>query len=128
MPNETILIVDDNPQHLKLAHRVLSSEGYDAHTAIDAEQALNLLEEVAPELILMDIQLPGFSGLELTRCLKANPATRRIIIVAFTGYARAVDEEQARAAGCDGYLIKPIDVKSLPQKVAGYLNARGSAG
>ena len=117
-----VLIVDDNPQNLKLARLLLTAEGYDARTAVDAEQALMLLQEVAPKLILMDIQLPGMDGLELTRRLKAQPKTREIIIVALTAFAMKGDEEKARAAGCDGYIAKPIDVNTLPRAVATYLS------
>ena len=121
MSGEPILIVDDNPQNLKLVRLLLSAEGYDARTAIDAEQALVLLEQFMPRLILMDIQLPGMDGLELTRRLKAGPSTREIVIVALTAFAMKGDEEKARAAGCDGYITKPIDVRTLPGAIANYL-------
>ena len=127
MPGEAILIVDDNPQNLKLARLLLKGEGYDARTAPDAEHAMLLLEEFSPRLILMDIQLPGMDGLELTRRLKASEATRRIVIVALTAYAMRGDEERARAAGCDGYIAKPIDVHTLPHAVAGYLRSAGGS-
>jgi CheY-like chemotaxis protein len=123
MPSERVLIVDDNPQNLKLARVLLSTEGYDARVAIDAEQALTVLEEFTPNLILMDIQLPGMDGLELTRRLKATPETRNIVIVALTAYAMKGDEDKARAAGCDGYIAKPINVRTLPSAVAEYLRA-----
>jgi two-component system cell cycle response regulator DivK len=123
MPSEKVLIVDDNPQNLKLARVLLVSEGYEARTAVDAEQALTLLEDFTPRLILMDIQLPGMDGLELTRRLKSAPETRGIIVVALTAYAMKGDEEKARAAGCDGYIAKPIDVQTLPLAVAEYLRA-----
>jgi len=128
MPSEPVLIVDDNPQNLKLARLLLTAEGYDARTAVDAEHALSVLEEFTPRLILMDIQLPGMDGLELTRRLKSEPATRGIVIVALTAYAMKGDEEKARAAGCDGYIAKPIDVGTLPQAVAQYLQPRGGDG
>lgn len=128
MAGETILIVEDNPQNLKLARVLLSSEGYDARTAIDAEQALILLEQIEPKLILMDIQLPGMNGLELTRQLKAKPETKQIVIIAVTAFALVQSEQKAREAGCDGYIIKPIDVTTLPQELAGYLGAQASAG
>jgi two-component system, cell cycle response regulator DivK len=128
MPSEAVLIVDDNPQNLKLARVLLVTEGYDARTAIDAEDALTLLAEFKPKLILMDIQLPGMDGLELTRRLKAEPQTKDIVIVALTAYAMKGDEEKARAAGCDGYIAKPIDVKTLPGAVAAYLRSGADGG
>jgi CheY-like chemotaxis protein len=128
MPSEPILIVDDNPFNLKLARLLLSGEGYEARTAVDAEHAITLMTEFRPRLILMDIQLPGMDGLEFTRRLKAEPETRDIIVVALTAYAMKGDEEKARAAGCDGYIAKPIDVKTLPAAVAQYLSNAGGGG
>jgi two-component system, cell cycle response regulator DivK len=121
MPGESILIVDDNPTNLKLARVLLAAEGYDVRTAEDAAQALAALAEVRPRLILMDIQLPGMDGLELTRRLKADPATRGIIILALTAYAMKGDDDRATAAGCDGYVAKPIDTRTLPGVVAEYV-------
>jgi two-component system, cell cycle response regulator DivK len=125
--SKSILIVDDNPANLKLARVLLASEGYDARTAGDAEQALKMLTTFSPALILMDIQLPGMDGLELTRQLKSDPATRDIIIVALTAYAMKGDDERARAAGCDDYIAKPIDVLKLPAKVAELLQRAPSS-
>jgi two-component system, cell cycle response regulator DivK len=125
-PGDSILIVDDNVANLKLARVLLATEGYDARTAGDAEQALNVLATFSPALILMDIQLPGMDGLELTRRLKADPKTSHIIIVALTAYAMKGDEERARAAGCDDYIAKPIDVQGLPKKVGELLEARAA--
>jgi two-component system cell cycle response regulator DivK len=121
VPNEAILIVDDNAANLKLARVLLRSCGYDARTAPDAEQALKGLETFRPRVILMDIQLPGMDGLELTRRLKSSPETRDIIIIALTAYAMKGDEERARAAGCDGYVSKPINIETLPQVIAQHL-------
>jgi len=121
MAGEAILIVDDNPTNLKLVRILLQGEGYDARTATDAEEALELLKSFHPCLILMDVQLPGMDGLELTRRLKANADTREIIIVALTAYAMKGDEQKVLAAGCDGYVSKPIDTRSLPRLVAEYL-------
>lgn len=123
MAGHPILIVDDNPHNLKLARVVLSQEGHDVRTASDAEQALELLEQFHPRVVLMDIQLPGMDGLELTRRLKADPARRDIVIIALTAYAMKGDEEKARAAGCDGYLSKPVDIDELGRAVARHLNA-----
>jgi two-component system, cell cycle response regulator DivK len=118
MAGEPILIVDDNPANLKLARLLLGAEGHDARTAIDAEHAIKLLETFHPRLILMDIQLPGMDGLELTRKLKADPQTRHILIIALTAYAMRGDEARARAAGCDGYVAKPVDIHTLPAVIA----------
>lgn len=122
MAGENILIVDDNPQNLKLARVLLVSHGYTVRTAIDAEDAMKALAEFTPRLILMDIQLPGMDGLELTRALRLDPARRNIVIVALTAYAMKGDEEKAIAAGCDGYITKPIDTNALPKRVAEILS------
>jgi two-component system cell cycle response regulator DivK len=129
MAGESILVVDDNAQNLKLARVMLRAEGYDVRTAADAEEALELLAGYTPQLILMDIQLPGMDGLELTRRLKADPARRDIFVIALTAYAMKGDHERALAAGCDGYLAKPIDTDALASKVGAMLSGRrpGSA-
>jgi len=121
MSNAAILIVDDNPVNLKLARVLLVAEGYDVRTAADAEEALEVLGTWRPCVILMDLQLPGMDGLELTRRLKADPATQEIAILALTAYAMKGDEQKALAAGCDGYLAKPIDTRALSGIIAGYL-------
>jgi CheY-like chemotaxis protein len=118
MAGEPILIIDDNLANLKLARVLLTGEGYDVRTATDAREALAALEGFRPRLIFMDVQLPGMDGLELTRRLKADPATRDIIIVALTAYAMKGDEERALRAGCDGYIPKPIETRTLPALVA----------
>src|SRR4051812_4854041 len=118
MPSDPILIVDDNPQNLKLAKVILAGEGYGVRTAVDAEDALRILESFTPRLILMDVQLPGMDGLELTRRLKADPVRRNTIVIALTAYAMKGDAEKAFAAGCDGYMSKPIDTDALPLVVA----------
>jgi|SRR4051812_2945527 two-component system cell cycle response regulator DivK len=117
MAGESVLIVDDNVQNLKLVRVLLESEGYDVRTAGDAEEALAQLEYFSPRLILMDLQLPGMDGLELTRRLKADPVRRSIAIVALTAYAMKGDELKALEAGCDGYVTKPLDIVTLPQTV-----------
>lgn len=96
-----ILVVDDNPQNLKLARVLLVAEGYDVHTAVDAEDALLRLDGIAPQIILMDLQLPRMDGLELTRRLKADERHRHIIVIAVTAYAMKGDAEKAATAGCD---------------------------
>jgi len=121
MPGEPILVVDDNPANLKLARVLLLAEGFEVRTAQDAEQALATLQTFTPRLILMDVQLPGMDGLELTRQLKADPHWRDVVIVALTAYAMKGDDEKALAAGCDAYVAKPIDVGRLPGQVAQWL-------
>lgn len=124
MPHEQVLIIDDNPINLKLVRIVLQVHGYDVRVAHDAESALALLRELHPRVILMDLQLPGMDGLELTRRLKASPETRDIAIVAVTSYAMKGDQERALAAGCDGYVTKPIDTEALPAVVESHVRPR----
>jgi CheY-like chemotaxis protein len=112
-----ILIVDDNPTNLKLVAYLVKAKGYDVDTAPDAETALAAIRARAPRLILMDVQLPGIDGLELTRQLKADPETSSILIVAVTAYAMKGDHDKALAAGCDGYVTKPIDTRALPETI-----------
>jgi two-component system, cell cycle response regulator DivK len=124
MVGDRILVVDDNATNMKLLRVLLTAEGYDVRAAGDANDALNVMKGFRPRLILMDIQLPGMSGLELTTMLKADPATRDILIVAITAYAMKGDDEKARKAGCDGYVSKPIDTRTLAAIVAQHLSAR----
>lgn len=121
MSNELVLIVDDNPINLKLLRLTLKVAGYSVETAVDAEQAQAVLASCSPRLILMDLQLPGMDGLELTRRLKAAAATRDAIIIAVTAYAMKGDMQRALDAGCDGYITKPIDTRTLAVTVARYL-------
>jgi two-component system cell cycle response regulator DivK len=120
---EDILIVDDNPVNQRLTRVLLVHEGYEVRCADDALHAFRLITERQPRLILMDLQLPGMDGLEATRRLKAEPATADIIIIALTAYAMKGDDAKARAAGCDGYITKPIDVVTLPGVIAAFLQA-----
>ncbi|HEY6037933.1 MAG TPA: response regulator [Kofleriaceae bacterium] len=113
-----LLIVDDNPTNLKLVSFLLKSHGHEVATASDAETALEAIAQHRPTVILMDLQLPGIDGLELTRRLKADPKTRSIPIIAVTAYAMKGDLEKALAAGCDDYVTKPIDTRSLPGVIA----------
>jgi CheY-like chemotaxis protein len=125
---EPVLIVDDNPTNLKLVAYLVRAHGYDVHTANDATTALAAIRTVRPRLILMDLQLPGIDGLELTRRLKADPATAGIVIVAVTAYAMKGDLERALAAGCDDYVTKPIDTRALPALIAKYARGRQPSG
>jgi CheY-like chemotaxis protein len=127
MAGEPILVVDDHPVNLKLLRLTLAGAGYEVRTAPDAESALAMLGTWTPRAILMDIQLPGMDGLELTRTLKATPIHAGIRIIAVTAYAMKGDEEKARAAGCDGYITKPVDTAKLPVLLAALLAADAPA-
>ena len=116
-----ILVVDDNPTNLKLVSDVLECEGYEIFKATDAEEAQQIIQGELPDMVLMDIALPGMDGLTLTRKLKAAENTKGLVIVALTAFAMKGDEQKARDAGCDGYITKPIDTRTLPALVAGYL-------
>jgi CheY-like chemotaxis protein len=123
MLKQTIMVVEDNPANLLLARSVLSRDGYDVMTAPDAREARARLAEDLPDLILMDISLPDIDGLTLTRYLKTQRATAHIPIVALTAHAMDDDERKALEAGCDGYITKPIDTRTLALKVHSFLVA-----
>ena len=104
----TVLVVEDNPANMKLAVLLLQSVGHTVLSATDAEAGLTLARDRRPNLILMDMQLPGMDGLEATALLKQDEATRAIPVIALTALAMKGDEERIRAAGCDGYIAKPM--------------------
>ena len=116
-----ILIVEDNPANITLAVFLLQSAGHITLRARDAEAGLALARDEQPDLILMDIQLPGMDGLEATRLLKRAGATCAIPVIALTALAMKGDEERIRAAGCDGYIAKPIHYKDFLATVAAQL-------
>ena len=124
MAGEPILIVDDTPVNLKLTRILLVNEGYKVLTAGSAEEALDLLRDHHPHLVLADIQLPGMDGLEFTRRVKKDESTRDILVVALTAFAMKGDEQKAIDAGCDGYITKPIDTRALGERIRGYLKRR----
>ncbi|WP_141733886.1 response regulator [Oligoflexus tunisiensis] len=128
MQRESILVIDDSPINLKLIKLLLLSEGYEIRTATNAPEALTVLETFSPSLIFMDLQLPGMSGLDLVRSLKKQPATKDIIVIALTAYAMLGDQQKAEAAGCDGYITKPIDTRALPGMVAEFLRRARKSG
>ncbi len=117
----TILVVDDNMVNLKLATQVLLSHGFTVMRAEDAEQALAVLAMHVPDLVLMDISLPGMDGMELTRLLKADPRFRHMPIVALTASAMKGDEARILQAGCDAYIAKPLDTRKFAEQLARFL-------
>jgi CheY-like chemotaxis protein len=117
-----ILIVEDNPTNRRLIEMVLRGIGAHLLTAEDGEQGLEVARREKPDLILMDLQLPGISGVEVTRILKSDQQTSSICIVALTGHDLPEERDAAIQAGCSGYIIKPIDARSFPGKVLGFLN------
>ena len=119
-----ILIVEDNPANLTLATFLLQSAGYTVISATDAEAGVALTKSEQPNLVLMDIQLPGMDGLEATALLKSDQTTRGIPVIALTALAMKGDEERILAAGCDGYIAKPLDYKEFLAKVARRLNGQ----
>src|SRR5712692_5787397 len=121
MAGESILVVDDAPVNLRLAAAVLRSEGFHVHLASNAEQALMILKTTKVDLVLVDLQLPGMDGLELTRRVRQDTRTRDLIVVALTASAARGDEQRAFEAGCDGYIAKPIDTRTLGERLRGFL-------
>ncbi len=116
-----VLVVEDNPANMRLAIFLLESAGHTVINATDAEAGLTLARDEQPHLILMDIQLPGMDGLEATRLLKQDDATRTIPVIALTALAMKGDEERIRAAGCDGYIAKPLAYKNFLTVIAARL-------
>ncbi len=108
-----ILIVEDNPANMRLAVFLLQNASHTVLCAIDAEAGLTLARAERPDLILMDIQLPGMDGLAATALLKQDPATAAIPVIALTAMAKLEDEEKAMLAGCDGYIAKPLSIRGL---------------
>jgi signal transduction histidine kinase/CheY-like chemotaxis protein len=117
----TVLVVEDNPVNRKLARNVLRSRGYRVLEADTGEEGIEIARRERPQLILMDLQLPGLDGMEATRRLKADPRTSTIPVVALSAHAQGVDEERALAAGCAGYIAKPIRLSRFPQQVRTFL-------
>lgn len=117
----TILVVEDNPVNLELFADVLAVGGYECIRAVKGEDALELAKTVEPDLVLLDIQLPGMDGLAVVRHLRNDEATRGLKVVALTAYALKGDREAFLEQGFDGYIAKPITVKEFLEAVGGYL-------
>lgn len=130
MPGKTILIIEDNLLNLELATDLLEANGFSVLQAQSAEVGLRLAREAMPDLILMDLSLPGMDGLQATKTLKKDPATRHLIVIALTAHAMKGDQEIALSANCDGYLTKPIDTRIFVDTISSILKdaASGSKG
>jgi two-component system cell cycle response regulator DivK len=126
MANELILVVEDNEQNQKLARDVLEVKGYRVLIAESAEAGLPMALEKKPDLVLMDIHLPGMNGIEALAKLRAAPETRAIPVLAFTASVMPQDRRQITSAGFDGFLAKPINLKEFLDTIAGALSRRGT--
>lgn len=127
MAGQSVLIVDDTPLNLKLLELLLTAKGFAVKSAVTAEDALGILETYDPVLMLLDLRLPGMSGIDLCKVLRANPRYDRTVLVAVTASAMKGDDEKALAAGFDGYVTKPVDTRAFPGVIAD-LMARKRAG
>jgi CheY-like chemotaxis protein len=121
MATKKVLVIEDNELNMKLIRALLQMGNYQALEASDAETGIQMAADHKPDLILMDIQLPGMDGLSATQIIKANPELKATVVVALTGYAMPQDRDQALAAGCVGFITKPIDTRSFLDTLAKYL-------
>jgi CheY-like chemotaxis protein len=115
------LVIDDTPANLKLAQYLLGQAGFDVRTALGADEARAIVADTIPDIVLMDMQMPGVDGFTLTTQFKGEPRLAHVPIVAMTAYAMTGDEERTRQAGCDGYLAKPLDPATFVAAVRRYL-------
>ncbi len=111
------MVVEDHPVNMKLVRDLLEMEGFEVVSCADAESALERLKSIRPDMILMDVGLPGMDGLELTRLLKADEKTKHIKIIAVTAFAMKTDKDKVMEAGCDGYIAKPINTRNFATQI-----------
>ena len=123
---EKILIIEDNPVNMELATDLLEVAGYEVQQAASAEEGIALARSEMPDLILMDLSLPGMDGLSATRHLCADDSTAQIPIVVLTANAMKGDEARARQAGASGYVAKPIDTRAFPEQIKSFLKGGAS--
>ena len=121
MAQKTVLVIEDNELNMKLVCCLLDFGKYRALQAVDAETGLEVARKHLPDLILMDIQLPGMDGLSATKIITSSPTMREIPVIALSSYAMSGDEEKAREAGCIAYITKPIDTRNFLTTIADYL-------
>ncbi len=119
----TVLVIEDNPLNMELVCDILEANDYAVYQACAAQEGIKIAKENNPNLILMDIQLPGMDGLEATQILKEDISTKDIPVVALTAHAMKGDEEKALEAGCSGYITKPIDTREFPSLVKTFINS-----
>lgn len=124
MSKKNILIVDDNPTTLKLLRLLMAAEGYEVQTASGSKDALTALYSFTPDVVLMDIQMPGMNGLQLTRLINLARGAKKIPVLAVSSDNTDASIEAARAAGCDGYITKPVDTKTFSTTIRDLLAAR----
>jgi len=122
MGDKTILVIEDNELNMKLVRSLLKMSSYIILEAGDAETGIKVAREKKPDLILMDIQLPGMDGLSATKILKADPSLKDTMIIALTSHAMEGDDKKVRKAGCDGYITKPIDTRNFLRTVTEHVN------
>jgi two-component system cell cycle response regulator DivK len=125
---QLILIIEDNDKNLKLARDLLQYHGFRTIEAVDAETGVRMASESAPDVILMDIELPGMDGVTALGCLRADPATAATVVVAFTASVMPVDRDRFSRAGFAGIIVKPIDVKVFPSQVLAYCSEAQGVG
>ena len=121
MGRKKVLVIEDNPLNMKLVRILLGKGGYDVMEAADAEKGLNIAGEIIPDLVLMDVQLPGMDGLTATRSMRMDARLKDVKVIALTSFAMAGDEEKVMLAGCDGYLTKPIDTRTFLASISQYV-------
>ena len=121
MNHPSILVIDDTPANLKLIRLLLTQEGCIVRTAEGAEEAVEALTSFTPDAVLTDIQLPGITGLDLTRLIRSNPQTKDMVVVGVSANAMKENIEEGYNAGCDGYITKPIDTRTFGPSVRKYV-------
>ena len=119
---KTVLVVEDNDLNMKLFHDLLDANGYGTLQSKTGKEALEIVKKQTPDLVLMDIQLPDVSGLEVTRLIKENEKTKNIPVIAITAFAMKGDEEKIRQGGCEAYMSKPISVPKFLEMVRSFLD------
>jgi len=127
MPKHKVAVIEDNDINMKLVKTLLDLAGFDVVAAEDAETGIDMIREHRPDLILMDMQLPGMDGLSATKIIKQDEALKSIPVVALTSYSMQGDEERADQAGCSGYISKPIDTRNFAKNVNQYIGSNTNA-